>query len=101
MVGKTVKLLQRSIVLPAERASVAQAHCVGNLAGRDGFVRSGVLAFNDRDFLSQIREMKSMGILLFACSAALADAERVHRRSYPRCGWRSWSDGATRGRDGG
>jgi uncharacterized protein len=70
VVGESVALLRRSLVGPDKLVGTAQVDAVGDLTG----IAQGGGAFSDRDFISQIREMKAMEVKLFACSAALADA---------------------------
>lgn len=79
VVGESVKILQRSLAPPPELASsVSDEKFAATLDHTDAASivdksrEAG--AFSHRDLLSQIREMKAMGVHLFACSAAMADA---------------------------
>jgi peroxiredoxin family protein len=79
VVGESVKILQRSLAPSPELASsVANEKLAATLDHTDapGIVDKSreAGAFSHRDLLSQIREMKAMGVHLFACSAAMADA---------------------------
>jgi intracellular sulfur oxidation DsrE/DsrF family protein len=70
-----VRLLQKSATPRAARPGAALGSAVGSVADNSGDAsNSDTAAFSDRDLMSQIREMKAMGVRLFACSAALADA---------------------------
>ena len=79
VIGESVKILQRSLAPPVGLASsVSDEKLAATLDHTDA---SSVVdkspaagAFSDRELLSQIRQMKAMGVQLFACSAAMADA---------------------------
>jgi peroxiredoxin family protein len=71
MVGESVKLLQNSPTVPARVANPAKVDPPHNATSATS---SDPIGFSERDFLSQIRDMKAMEVKLFACSAALAEA---------------------------